>query len=155
MDATCIVAANAGRARFFLHSGHSGRPDEINDMVNTASRLRTADIETDDLGVRAASKSRHSVGQPTPTSGYEPHQSPQEHQSELFARSVADYLAELQREGRFGQLVLVASPEFLGVLRKLLDPQLESCVALEINKDYTQLRPEDLATRLALHREKT
>jgi protein required for attachment to host cells len=33
----------------------------------------------------------------------------------------------------------VASPEFLGVLRKLLDPQLESAVRLEINKDYTQL----------------
>jgi protein required for attachment to host cells len=155
MDATCIVAANAGRARFFLRIGRSGRPDEINDMVNAASRLRATELETDNLGRRSASKSKHNVGQPTPPSGYQPHQTPQEHENELFARSVADYLVQLHREGRFTRLVLVASPEFLGVLRKLLDPQLQALIEQEINKDYTQLRPDELMTQLDRQAERT
>lgn len=139
---TCIVTANAGRARFFAQTRPNARLDEINDMVNPAARLRTTETETDALGQRAASKSRHSVGAPTQPSGYEPNQSPAEHQTEIFARSVADYLLEAHREGRYGQLILAASPEFLGMLRKQLDPKVLAAIKLEINKDYTQL-PEN------------
>jgi protein required for attachment to host cells len=32
----------------------------------------------------------------------------------------------------------------IGVLRKLLDPQLESAVRHEINKDYTQLGTKEI-----------
>ena len=139
MDATWIVSANAGRARFFAQTNATAPLQEINDMVNSASRLRTSETESDDIGLRSASKSRHSVGAPTPQSGYQPAQTPAQHSTELFARTVADYLMQARQQGKYRQLMLVASPEFLGVLRKLLDPQLESAVRLEINKDYTQL----------------
>ena len=89
MDPICILTANAGRARFFLQQRRSANPEEINDMVNGAARLRTSEMETDSLGQRSASKSRHSVGAPTPPSGYEPNQSPAEHQTEIFARNIA------------------------------------------------------------------
>src|SRR4051812_5709902 len=144
MESTWIVTANAGRARIFSEE-QSGAPlEEINDMVNTAVRLRTVETETDQLGQRAASKSRHSVGAPTQPSGYEPNQSPAEHQTELFARNLAGFLLQSYQEGRFGQLVLIASPEFLGVLRKLLHQKIESAVTLEINKDYTQFDAKQL-----------
>jgi protein required for attachment to host cells len=152
MDATCIVAANAGRARFFLRERPNVRLEEINDMVNTPARLRTAETETDSLGQRAASKSIHSVGQPTQPSGYQPNQTPAEHQTELFARSVADELLQMQQQGRFDKLVLIASPEFLGVLRKLLDPKLLAAISLEINKDYTQSRPDKLGQHIEAHK---
>jgi len=145
MDITWIVAANAGRARIFSQMAARSRLEEVNDMVNTASRLRNSDIDTDGQGQRAASKSRHSVGAPTQPSGYEPNQSPTEHQTELFARSVSDYLLQGQQAGRFQRLVLVASPEFLGTLRKLLDSNVENTVTLEINKDYTHSRPAEIA----------
>lgn len=152
MDATCILAANAGRARFFLRQRANARPEEINDMVNAQARLRTAETETDSLGQRAASKSIHSVGQPTQPSGYQPNQSPAEHQTELFARDVAEELLRLQSQGRFGKLILIASPEFLGVLRKLLDPKLLAAVSLEINKDYTQANADKLAEHIEANR---
>src|SRR4051794_38841371 len=119
MDATWIVSANAGRARFFAQED-ARRLTEVNDMVNTAARLRAADTETDDLGQRAASKSRHSVGAPTQPSGYEPNQTPVEHQTENFARNVNNFLLQAYQDGRFRQLILTASPEFLGVLREQL-----------------------------------
>jgi protein required for attachment to host cells len=154
MDATWIVSANASRARFFSQA-HSNAPlEEINDMVNDAVRLRTADTESDKIGPLAATKSQHNVGAARPGSGYEPNQTPDEHQTQLFARNVADFLRQGHQAGRFQQLALVASPQFLGILRKLLDPTLESVVNLEIDKDYTQSSASQLREQLQAHEAK-
>lgn len=155
MEVTWIVTANAGRARFFSQTRPNARLEEVNDMVNTAARLRTAETETDELGQLSASKSIHSVGAPTQGSGYQPNQSPAEHQTELFARSVADYLLQAQQDGRFNRLVLAASPEFLGVLRKLLDAKVADAIGLEINKDYTQAQKDKLTDQIEAHAAKT
>jgi protein required for attachment to host cells len=152
MDTTWIVSANAARARIFSQANAHAALQEIEDMVNTAARLRTAETESDDLGQRSAGKSRHSVGAATTPSGYQPHQFPAEHQTELFAKSLAHFLLHARQEDRFRELALVASPEFLGVLRQQLDPHLASAVSLEINKDYTQLRPDELRERIQAHR---
>ena len=148
MQATWIVAANAGRARVFSQANAAEPLEEIHDMVNTAARLRTGETETDALGQRAASKSRHSVGAPTPPSGYEPHQSPAEHKTEIFAKTLAGFLAHAHQEGRFNRLCIVAAPEFLGMLRKLLKPPLVSTVKLEIDKDYTHFNARQLHERI-------
>lgn len=149
MNANWIVSANASRARFFSQEQPSEPLEEINDMVNEAARERMLDAtETDKLDPRAASKSAHSVGAATPTKLYEPQQTPDKHQAELFARDIADYLLQAYREGRYRQLTLIVSPQFLGTLRALLDPQLESAVRLEINKDYTHFNAQQLLEQI-------
>ena len=148
MGDTWIISANAGRARFFSQAHADQTLKEIDSMVNTAVHLRTSETEADRIGQRSASKSRHSVGAPTQPSGYQPNQTPDEHQTELFARDIADFLLQAQQEGRFRQLCLIASPEFLGVLRKLLDPGLVGVVRMEINKDYTQFSPRQLQEQI-------
>lgn len=148
MTATCIVSANAGRARIFLQARPTDSLQEINDMVSPSARQREGDLETDDLGQRSASKSRHNVGMPTQPSGYQPNQTPAQHEAELFARDVAKYLLDAHNEGRFARLCLVASPEFLGVLRREVAPPLKSAVSLEIDKDYTHDTPAVLLDRL-------
>lgn len=153
MKSTWIVSANAGRARFFSQDNATGPLEEVNDMANGAVRLRTSETESDDLGLRSASKSPHSVSAPRPQSGYEPPQTPAEHQTEIFARDVADYLLKSYQEGRYKQLCLTASPEFLGMLRKLLDPRIASAISLEVNKDYTQSSPMQLREHIRSHKE--
>jgi len=154
MDANWILAANAGRARFFALAQPGARVQEINDMVNTAARQRDADIETDTLGQRSASDSRHGVGVgPTTSSDYQPHQTPKQHEAELFARDVAKFLLDASDNGRFKQLAIVASPEFLGVLRRELDPRLVAKVQAEIDKDYTHASGDELLQRIRDHRE--
>src|SRR5436305_744568 len=101
MDATWIVSANGGRARIFAQARGADALEEINDMVNTPARERVDATETDELGQRSASKSRHGTGQPTQPSGYQQHQTPPQHQEELFARDVAHFLIEAHDEGRF------------------------------------------------------
>jgi protein required for attachment to host cells len=137
MDVTWIVTANAGRARVFSQSSRTAALEEIESMVNAEVRLRASDTESDQIGQLAASKSKHNVGAATQPSGYEPNQLPSEHQTELFARSIDSYLLQAQQEGRFQHLCLIAAPQFLGVLRKLLAPQVAALVDWEINKDYT------------------
>lgn len=117
-------------------------------MVNEASRLRMIDTESDKLGPTSATKSMHNTGGATPNKLYEPAQTPDVHAAELFARDIADYLLQAYRDGRFQQLSLVASPQFLGLLRKLLDPNLESAVNLQIDKDYTQFSAQQLREQI-------
>lgn len=148
MDDTWIVAANAGRARIFAQEKPSDPLREVNDMVSPAARLRTAETEPERIGPIAAGKSAHNTGGALPTKNYQPPQTPEEHESELFARSVCAYLLQGYQERRFARFGLVASPQFLGLLRQLLDPQLAQLSAFEINKDYTQLSPQQLKEQL-------
>lgn len=152
MEATWIVTANAARARFFSQLGASRRWAEVGDMVNTAARLRTHETETDALGQRAASGSRHGRGAPGQPSGYEPRQMPAERETERFARSIATHLLQAHQHGRYGHLVLIASPEFLGMLRSQIDPRLATLVKFEIDHDYTKCDARELHDRVEAYR---
>jgi len=148
MEQTCVVVANASRARFFFLQGDSGELQEGSNLVGPAVRLRAAQTEADRLGPTSAGKSMHNTGGAAPNQAYQPPQTPQEHETELFARSIVDHLQERLQKGDFDQLALVASPEFLGVVRGLLSPQLQSVLRWSINKDYTQLTAPQLRDRL-------
>lgn len=148
MGTLWIVTANAGCAHFFSQSDASAALEEVGELVNEKSSLNTSDTESDRLGQHAASKSVHSVGAPTQPSGYEPNQTPSEHSAELFARQVSRYLLHGYQDGHFQRLALIASPEFLGVLRSVLDARLKGVVVNEINKDYTRCSPNELSAHL-------
>jgi protein required for attachment to host cells len=154
MDTTWIVTANTGRARVFSESNPAQALQEIEDMVNTAARMRTAEIYTDRLGPTAASKSIHNTGGPTPTKQYEPPQTPEEQEAESFAKDISAFLLKAHREGQFQKLVLIAAPKFLGALRMFLDPQLKPLIRLEINKDYTHSNGQQLREQIQAHNEK-
>lgn len=155
MDATWIVTGNAGRTRIFAQAQGAASLEKIDERVNEAARARTADTETDGLGRRGSSTGLPRSGTPSTASGYEPHQTPAEHQTERFARDVAAFLLQSHQQGRFRELALVASPEFLGVLRKALDPTLTRVVGVTIDKDYSQDSGAQLQEHLAKHRAKT
>lgn len=154
MHATWIVSANSSRARFFSQEQFSDSLEEVNDMVNEPVRLRSADTESDKMGTTTATNSRQTTAGMAPNKAYEPAQTPEEHQAELFARDIADFLLQAFQKDRFRQLSLVVSPHFLGILRKLLDPRLESVVSLEINKDYTQFDPQKLLEQVKAYKNK-
>jgi len=148
MSALWIVTANAGYAHFFLQSDPSGPLEEVSELVNEKSSLHASETESDRLGQHAASKSTHGVGAPTQPSGYEPNQTPAKHSAEVFARNISRFLLHGYQEGRFQRLALIASPEFLGVLRSVLDPRLIEVVTSEINKDYTRCSLRELSVHL-------
>lgn len=148
MSTLWIVTANAGRARIFFQQNASAALETMGEIVNDKSSLVTAETESDKLGQHAASKSRHSVGAPTQPSGYQPNQTPAEHNVEVFARNISRFLLHGYQDGHFQRLALIASPEFLGVLRAVLDARLMDVVTYEINKDYTQCSGQELFAHL-------
>lgn len=149
MHDSWILSANAGRARIFSQPNQRAALSEVSDFMNAAAHLRTADTETDELGQRNTRNGNRQAG---PGSDWQPNQSPAEHQTELFARQVARSLLEAYDAGRFDELTLVASPEFLGVLRKQLDPRIGPAIIDEIDKDYTQLNREQLQEKIRARR---
>ncbi|WP_040787599.1 host attachment protein [Massilia niastensis] len=166
MQTTWIISANAGRARFFSESDPAAPLQEIEDMVNAAARLRVTEAVSDKMGPTAATSSSHGIGGSeaagfahnakagAPNKLYQPAQTPAEHEAELFAKEISNYLVQAHGEGRFQKLVLSASPQFLGVLRSNLDPQIKQLIKLEFNKDYTHSNAQDLRAHLQAQQNK-
>lgn len=144
MAATWIVSANASRARVFEQHGATRDMEEVTDLVNEGVRLRAMDTESDRLGPTSGTGSVHNTGGETPNKLYQPRVSPEKHQAELFARDLCDFLLKAAQENRYQELDLVASPQFLGALRTLLDPEVKSRIKTEINKDFTHLNADAL-----------
>jgi protein required for attachment to host cells len=160
MQTTWILSANAGRARFFSESDPAEPLQEIEDMINDAVRMRDSETQNDKEGVTAAGKSGHNIGGTqgvglshngkvgAPNKQYEAPHTPAELESEKFAKDISQYLLEAQREGRFQQLVISASPQFLGALRSFLDPHVKPLIKLEVNKDYTHFNAQQLREQI-------
>ena len=160
MPTTWILSANAGRVRFFSESDPAEPLQEVEDMINSGAQLRTVESETDRLGPTSAAGSAHNIGgnegagfahnakAGAPNKQYQPAQTPAQHANELFAKDVSDFLLKAQQEGRYQQLVVSASPEFLGTLRQNLDPQIQKLVKAEFNKDYTHSNAQQLREQL-------
>ncbi|QYF94679.1 host attachment protein [Massilia sp. PAMC28688] len=154
MNSTWIVSADRGRARIFLESDRNKPLQEIEDMVSPSARTRTSDEYTDRIGTFAGGKSIHKTGGHLPSSQYEPPTTPDEHETEVFAKEVCGYLLKGKQEGRFDKLALVAAPGFLGSLRNELDAQLKPLVSYEINKDYTHSNGQQLRELIDAHNSK-
>jgi protein required for attachment to host cells len=149
---TWIVTANAGRARIFSRAARNAPLEPVEDLLHPEGRMRDSELETDSLGERAGSDTRHNTGGAVPESSYQPHQTPSQHEDELFARRVSAYLKRQFDAGRFGELYLAASPEFLGVLRRELDPQVMKAVKVQVDKDYTRSDPRQLSEQIEARR---
>ena len=63
---------------------------------------------------------------------------PREHEAMLFAQQIAAELERARRDDRFERLVVMAEPNFLGMLRKALPSTLRSIVVAEVAKDLAQ-----------------
>jgi protein required for attachment to host cells len=167
MPTTWIITANAGRARIFSEDDPAAPLQEVEDMVNNAVRLRETEVLTDKLGPTAAGKSSHNIGGTqgvaaahnagagAPNKQYQPAHTPAEQEAEQFAKDISDYLMKAHQDGRFQQIVLSASPQFLGALRSFMDPHIKPLIKLEFNKDYTHVAPNQLREQLQAQQAKT
>ncbi|XYJ10065.1 host attachment protein [Telluria sp. B2] len=167
MPTTWIITANAGRARIFSEDDPAAPLQEVEDMVNNAVRLRESEVLTDRLGPTAAAGSGHNIGGTqgvgaahnagvgAPNKQYQPAHTQAEQEADQFARDISSYLLKAHQDGRFQQIVLSASPQFLGALRAVMDPHIKPLIKLEFNKDYTHVAPNQLREQLQAQQAKT
>jgi protein required for attachment to host cells len=121
---TRVIVANNARARIFASHDVLNHLVEQEDFVHAEAHLSNQDLVSD-----AAGKSRD------PRGTYDPPTSPTDHEAENFALRLARRLKEMHNERHFDQLILIAPPAFLGLLRGHLHKPLDKLVERTIDKD--------------------
>jgi protein required for attachment to host cells len=131
MANTWIVAADASRARVLQVAGPK-RLVEVDNLLNPDGRLEDREINTDARGrFPGGHTGEDEVGAV-------------EHRTELFAKRLGDYLDKARTEHRYDELVLVAPPKFLGMMRKSLGKEVEKLVADQVPKDLSWFNEREL-----------
>lgn len=130
---TCIVVADNSRARIFSSFANFSEFNEEKDFVHDAAHLSNQELVGDAAG--------RSVDQ---RGSLDPATSPRERESELFAKSLSKKLKELHNREHYKNLVLVAPPKFLGLLRGELHSSLDKLVTKSIDKELTLCGVDEL-----------
>ncbi len=127
---TCIVACSAADARLWRSTSRYGDWDLISTMSDPAARESEAAFASDRPGrsFNSIGAGRHSMS--TSESG-------QQHERQVFARRVADYLNRSVATGQFAHIVLIGAPKFLGCLRAGLSDSARRAVVMEAAKNLS------------------
>lgn len=117
-------------ANIFAGRGVAGKLEFIEKFVNPEGLLQERELVSDKPGRKFSSSRsgvRHDVGQQTPH---------HEMSARRFVRKMSKILAEAYEAKLFEELVLVAEPHTLGLLRKALPKKLQTMVRHEVGHEY-------------------
>ena len=141
MTTTWILSANRSSASLFESDWPGKLMRRIQQIPHPQGRMQNKDIDTDKPGrvFDSLGQGRHSTS---------PKQEPTEHIAQQFALDLAELLNKGRLAHSYDQLVLVAEPKFLGILRAALDKNTESLVIHTVNKELVDVKEEDLVEYL-------
>lgn len=151
-----IVVADEANARFYDLDRRTdllpGRAvlQVVASLADPLARLHDRDLKSDRPGRvydhAPAATGRRGATAHRATGG---ERSPREHEAQNFAHRIAAQLQHDHAQGAPANLVLVAAPHFLGLLRKALPEALRRLVTEEVHKDLVHEPPEALQAHLA------
>ena len=129
MGITWTIIADSNRVRVFEQQERDKHLHEIEDMVNpgghTHNLRKDGDGKLHDKNERTQG---HVVAPPT---------APVEHENDVFARSIGQYLDQARNARRYGRLRVIAAPKFLGLMRSNLHKEVQKMVEQELPKDIS------------------
>ena len=136
-----IVVADQAEAIFYDTATLTARPAEAGRMADPAARLHDRDLGADRPGrsYESVGAARHAIQREN---------DPRQREAIRFAREIARTLEEARRNREFDQLIVVAGPTFLGLMRAELSPPTKACVVHEVHKDLVHSTPEALLQHL-------
>ena len=140
MKSTYILVADNSRARIFTADAPASPLAEIEALAHTEGRLHDRDITTDLPGkIKGEGSVGHAFEQPT---------DPKKHEADVFAHRLAHYLEDAHNANKFEQLLIIAEPSFLGLLRNCLPEQVKKSVCFELDKNITTQSADDIRKHL-------
>ncbi len=142
MKLTWILVADKSRARI-LNAETASRIKEIIDLTHPEGRLHEQELTTD-LPGKDANK-----GVPG-KHAFQDKIEPKQQEAIDFAKRIAKYIDEAQNEKKFEQLMIVAEPSFLGILRKQFTDEVKERISFELDKNITTHSIEDIRKHLPL-----
>lgn len=125
----CVVVAEQSRARLFIRDRVRKVFRELEDLANPEARLHEQDLVSDRPGRSFDSKgdNRHAMEMKT---------GPAKQVAIRFAKDICKRLEAMRSD--YEKLILVAPPQFLGLLRDNLPDTLKKEVVREIDKDLVR-----------------
>lgn len=138
-----LVVANAARARVLEQTDTVGLYNAVADLVHPQSRMKGEQLGSDRPG------HAHAEGHGLAGTSYAPRTDPREREHDRFAREVAAAVNDGVAQDRCAGVTLVASDPFLGHLKSHLSDQARKLLLRTIAADYTTLRDDELARRIA------
>lgn len=141
MPLAWILVANNTHARIFSAQTASSPLIEIESFVHTESRLHYREMTSDLPGkIRSeGGNGGHAFEQKT---------DPKDHEASNFAHFLAYFLENARVQNKFEQLLIMAEPSFLGLLRLQLPEPLKKLVAFELVKNITEHSAADIRAHL-------
>jgi protein required for attachment to host cells len=132
MENVWILVAGRLGARVYSQTIATVPWSEVIEFPHPEGRLHTSKFVTDHAGrsYDSGGKARHAVLE----SG-----AIQDHEAVKFAHKITAYLEEQRAANQFASLVVVALPDFLGLLRQQSCDQLKALIHEEIHMDLTHL----------------
>lgn len=141
MPKTWILVSDSSKARLFSTDTPTGALTERESFEHPAGHVHARDL-TSDLPGRSfdsAGQGRHIM---------ESEVGPKAHEARLFAKQLAERLEAGRARGETNRLILVAPPDFLGLLRDALSAEARKMVELAIDKHLVKLTPAEIRARL-------
>ncbi len=149
---TWYLVGDASRARIFTLRPADKNLQLVREFYHPESRLANRELVSDRPGRTQQStnlsRGNTGAGPSRGNSAMEPHTSPKTVEHATFAHELADALHQGLVDHSYQNLVLVAGPQFLGLLRNVLDGQVQKHVTASLDKDYTQLSAADIEKHL-------
>lgn len=140
MQTRWIVAADSSKARIFkLLPGR--KLEELETLTHPQSRLTERDMVKDrpGLSMDKGSEGRH---------GLEPSSDPKRQEAVNFSRIVAAKLDKDRSLQKYHELIIIAAPAFLGMLREQLSKQVAQVIVREISKNISALSLAEIQDHL-------
>ena len=143
MARTWILVAESSRAKLYAAQGRTNPLSELEDFVHPAGRMHEGDLVSDSAGSDGGSvgQGRHVMNEKTAARE-------QEHID--FAKELAQRLEAARVDGSFDQLVLIAPPAFLGLLRDNLSKGVMDRVSEQIDKNLVQQTADTVRGHLSV-----
>lgn len=139
-----ILAADRRRARIFS----ADRPYS-QDLTEIQAFFQPDAAFQDRERVEPPPGRRHNGGAGLGTRhGVDSRSSEREKSTTTFVRDIVREVEKAHHNGHFSKLVLVASPDVLGAIRHQLSNNLKQDVTFELDKELTELRPNELRDHL-------
>lgn len=123
-----IVVADQAEAIFYDTSSLRKRPKEVAHISDPAAHLHDRDFSSDRPGrsYESVGGQRHAI---------ERENDPRHREAIRFAKRISRRLDEARRKGEFDELIVVAGPPFLGVMRAEMSRPTRERVIHEVRKD--------------------
>ena len=136
-----IVVADQAEAIFYDTPSLGTRPEEVARISDPAAHLHDRDFESDRPGrsYESVGGARHAI---------ERENDPRHREAIRFAKRIARRLDDARRRDEYEELIVVAGPPFLGLVRAELSRPTRQRVVHEIRKDLVHSPVEALREHL-------